>query len=142
MWGLPPALDMDYEKRVHKALREIVQQGLAASSHDLGEGGLAVALAESCAHGVGASIALETPLRPEFALFHEGPSRVLISTASPSAVEKICRENNIACVRLGVTMKERLRIDQGSVTLIDAPVKRLTEVWENALEDLLAPVHV
>src|SRR5713226_9406841 len=46
LWGLPPALDMDYEKRVQAAIREIVQAGLAESSHDVGEGGLAVALAE------------------------------------------------------------------------------------------------
>ena len=48
MWGLPPALDMDYEKRVQAAIREIVQAGLAESSHDVGEGGFAVALAECC----------------------------------------------------------------------------------------------
>ena len=46
MWGLPPALDMDYEKRVQAAIREIVNAGLAESAHDLGDGGLAVALAE------------------------------------------------------------------------------------------------
>jgi phosphoribosylformylglycinamidine synthase len=47
MWGLPPALDMDYEKRVHTAIRAVVQQGLAESTHDLGDGGLAVALGRS-----------------------------------------------------------------------------------------------
>ncbi len=28
LWGLPPALDMDYEKRVHEAMREIHRAGL------------------------------------------------------------------------------------------------------------------
>ena len=46
LWGLPPALDMEYEKRVHEAMREIVAEGLAESAHDLSDGGLAVALAE------------------------------------------------------------------------------------------------
>src|SRR5262249_19511917 len=141
MWGLPPALDMDYEKRVHAAIREVIAQGLAESSHDVGDGGLAVALAESCARGIGAAIELSTDLRPEFALFHEGPSRVLVSTTQPGAIEKIARENNIDCVRLGVTMKERLRIDHTSATWIDCPVERLTEVWENAFKHLLEPVH-
>src|SRR6185295_18166994 len=116
MWGLPPALDMDYEKRVHVAIREVVAQGLAESSHDLGDGGLAVALAECCAEGTGASISFDTDLRPEFALFHEAPSRILISTASPEAVEKIAHDNNIDCLRLGVTMKEALQISNGSTT--------------------------
>src|SRR5947209_6732287 len=48
LWGLPPALDMAHEKRVHDAMREIVAAGLAESAHDLSDGGLAVALAECC----------------------------------------------------------------------------------------------
>ena len=46
LWGLPPALDMDYEKRVQRAIREIIAPRLAESAHDLSDGGLAVALAE------------------------------------------------------------------------------------------------
>src|SRR5262249_47433451 len=110
-------------------------------SHDVGDGGLAVALAESCVSGMGASIDLTTDLRPEFALFHEGPSRVLISTTQPEAVEKIAAENQVECVRIGVTMKELLRIDCESVTCAGR-VNRLREVWENALEQRMAPVHV
>jgi phosphoribosylformylglycinamidine synthase len=142
MWGLPPALDMDYEKRVHAAIREIVNSGLAESAHDLGDGGLAVALAECSSDGVGAAITLATELRPEFALFHEGPSRILVSTATPEAVGKIAREHGVACDRIGVTMKERLRIDNYSASWVDSTVDRLREVWENALESLLAPAHV
>ena len=142
LWGLPPTLDMDYEKRVQAAIREAVRAGLAESSHDLGEGGLAVALAECSAAGMGAAISLQTDLRPEFALFHEGPSRVLISTAEPEAVEKIANKFGVACLRIGVTMKERLRIDNHSKAWVDSPAGRLREVWQNALEELLAPVHV
>ena len=142
LWGLPPALDMDYEKRVHKTIRDVIQAGLAESSHDVGDGGLAVALAECCsAEGLGAHVSVENAMRPELALFHEGPSRVLISTASPEAVEKIASQNNVEYLRLGATMKERLRIDYGSKTVVDCPVSRLREVWENALEDMLSPVH-
>jgi phosphoribosylformylglycinamidine synthase II len=142
MWGLPPALDMDYEKRVHSAVREVIAQGLAESSHDVGDGGLAVALAESCAENVGVSITVDTGLRPEFALFHEGPSRILLSTSAPGAIEKIARENNVECIRLGVTMKERLQISNSSETWIDCRVDSLREVWENALENLLSPIPV
>jgi phosphoribosylformylglycinamidine (FGAM) synthase-like enzyme len=146
MWGLPPALDMDYEKRVQTAIREVVNGGLAESSHDVGDGGLAVALAECCSAGIGASLTLATELRPELALFHEGPSRILISTTSPEAMEKIAHKNNVECLRLGVTMKERLRIDHETANTadrwIDCPVEKLREVWENAFEDLLAPAYV
>jgi hypothetical protein len=61
-------------------------------------------------------------------------------------VEKIARENNIECLRLGVTMKEKLQIGNGSATTaspwIDCRVEHLREVWENALENLLSPVSV
>jgi hypothetical protein len=61
-------------------------------------------------------------------------------------VEKIARENNVECLRLGVTMKEKLQIRNGSETSsemwIDCRVERLREVWENALENLLSPIPV
>ena len=48
LWGMPPALDMDYEKRVHDAMRDVHSNGLAESAHDVSDGGLAVTLAECC----------------------------------------------------------------------------------------------
>ena len=58
LWGLPPQLDMDYEKRVHDAMREIIAAGLAESAHDLSDGGLAVALSESCTAEIGAEVTI------------------------------------------------------------------------------------
>jgi phosphoribosylformylglycinamidine synthase subunit PurL len=140
MWGLPPALDMEYEKRVQEAIREIVTGGHVESAHDLSDGGLAVALAECCAGGVGARVD-----GPEgvLGLFHEGPSRILVSTATPEVVERIAREHGVEAVSIGVTMKEKLRIDHNSVTVVDLAIDRLREARENALENLLqSEIHV
>ena len=53
--GRPPALDMEAEKKLQAFLREAISQGLLQSSHDVSDGGLAVALAECCiAGGIGA----------------------------------------------------------------------------------------
>jgi phosphoribosylformylglycinamidine synthase len=142
MWGLPPALDMDYEKRVQSAIREIVNHGHAESAHDVSDGGLAVALAECAVNGIGASVELKTDLRPEVALFHEGPSRILVSTMAPEKIEEIAHKYKVEALRIGVTMNVGLRIGDGSVTWIDSPVDRLKQVWENALAEELAPVHV
>ncbi len=141
MWGLPPDLDMNYEKRVQAAIREIVAGGLAESAHDLSEGGLAMGLAECAAQGMGAFVDLSTDLRPEIALFHEGPSRILVSTATPEAVERIAATHKVEAARIGVTMKERLRIDNRSMIWIDCSVKQLQQVRDSALEDLLAAKH-
>ena len=139
MWGLPPELHMDYEKRVHGAIREIHAAGLAESAHDLSDGGLAVALAEASfgPGGVGASVEVPSDARPEFALFHEGPSRILLSTSNPENVLAIARKFSVEAVRIGVTMKERLRIHCGSLTLVDCELQDLKEPWETSLERML-----
>jgi phosphoribosylformylglycinamidine synthase II len=139
LWGLPPALDMDYEKRVHQAIREIVAAGLAESAHDLSDGGLAVAVAEASfgAAGVGARIEVPTAARQEVQLFHEGPSRILLTTAQPENVLAIARRFSVEAAQIGVTMKERLRIDCGSATLLDCDLKELRRPWETSLESTL-----
>jgi phosphoribosylformylglycinamidine synthase len=139
MWGLPPALDMDYEKRVHQAIREIVGAGLAASAHDLSDGGLAVALAEASfgPAGVGARIEIPGGTRTEFLLFHEAPSRILLSTSEAENVLAIAQKNRVEAVRIGVTMKERLRIDCDSKTLVDCSLAELRRPWETSLEQML-----
>src|SRR3954470_21541141 len=46
--GLPPRLNIEREMAVQNAVRELIRAGLVRSAHDCSEGGLAVALAESC----------------------------------------------------------------------------------------------
>src|SRR5437879_12218967 len=112
LWGLPPALDLEYEKRVQAATREIAASGLAESAHDLSDGGLAVALAESAfgPAGIGAAIDLDSDLRPELLLFHEAPSRVLISTAEPERIVEIAARHSVEAVHIGSTVAGRLAI--------------------------------
>jgi len=136
IWGLPPALDLDYEKRVQAAIREIVGEGLAESSHDLSDGGLAVALAECSLNGVGAEVDLPGDDRPEFALFHEGPSRILISTAQPDQVERIAARHGVEVLRLGHTRRGALRIRRRRL-LVDCSVDQLRRPWESALPEAL-----
>jgi len=124
LWGTPPALDMTYEKRVQAAMREIAIADLAESAHDLSDGGLAVTLAE-CSGRYGAEIQLESSERPELLLFHEAPSRIVISTTETSKIEEIASRHQVELLALGVTMKKRLRIKNGNVTLIDCAIETL-----------------
>jgi phosphoribosylformylglycinamidine synthase len=139
LWGLPPALDMDYEKRVQQAIREIIAAGLAESAHDLSDGGLAVALAESSfgPAGIGAGIEVPPTGRTEFQLFHEGPSRILLTTSNPQNVLAIAQKYHVDAPQIGVTMKERLRIHCGSKPLLDCDLKELRAPWETSLENKL-----
>jgi phosphoribosylformylglycinamidine synthase len=135
LWGLPPALDMDYEKRVHDAMREIVRKDAAESAHDLSGGGLGVALAESSfgPNGIGASVLLDTGLRNELALFHEGPSRILISTDSPEKIESIAKKHNVELLALGSTQEGLLTVSNRGTELVRLSVDELRSKWQTAL---------
>jgi phosphoribosylformylglycinamidine synthase subunit PurL len=117
LWGLPPALDMDREKRVQAAVREMVNAGLLESSHDLSDGGLAVTAAECCGEA-GASLDLDSSMRPEFALFHEGPSRILISTSHPAQLASIAAKHGVEALYLGATIEKGLEIRCGTAQVI------------------------
>jgi phosphoribosylformylglycinamidine synthase len=56
--GSPPRCDLEVAKILHTTLIGLIQSGLVKSAHDCSEGGLAVALAESC---ISQLIARETP---------------------------------------------------------------------------------
>ena len=139
LWGMPPKLDMGYEKRVQTTIRELMSKDLVESAHDLGEGGLAVALAESSfgPSQVGAAIELDSELTPEYLLFHEGPSRILLSTGKPDRVLAIARENGVQALEIGVTLEWRMTVRHRNDILIDCQVSELHDLWSHALEDLL-----
>jgi phosphoribosylformylglycinamidine synthase len=136
MWGMPPALDMDREKRVQAAIREIVNSGLVESAHDLSDGGLAVALAE-CSFGharVGARIDLDSSLRPELLLFHEGPSRVLLSTAHPERVAEIAGAHGVEAPVVGVTIEGGIEMSRRGDLVAAWDIAAIRSAWEHALE--------
>ncbi len=136
LWGMPPALDMDYEKRVQAAIRQIVAEDLVESAHDLSDGGLAVALAES-AQAIGARIEVDSYLSPEFLLFHEGPSRILISTANAARVQEIAAEYSVEAPQVGVTIEEWVEVRNRNTSLLRCKTSRLRELRETSLGRLL-----
>ena len=57
--GRPPAVDLAAERHLAALIAAAAAAGVLASAHDLSEGGLAVALAESCLRGgVGCRVSL------------------------------------------------------------------------------------
>ena len=75
-----PALDIDLETAVQRACREAADRRLLHSAHDCSDGGLAIAIAESCIlRGVGARIDAPIAGRWDAALFGEAQSRIVVS---------------------------------------------------------------
>jgi phosphoribosylformylglycinamidine synthase II len=140
LWGLPPALDMAYEKRVHDAMRRIISEGLAESAHDLSDGGLAVGVAECSfgAAGIGARLDLDSDLEPQLLLFHEGPSRILLSTSEPGKIAALARDFGVESAVAGVTMKGKLQLSNRSQVLLDCDLAAIKDQWQNALERKLS----
>jgi len=80
--GEVPYLDIDLEKRVQNSVLEMIADKLVQSAHDCSEGGLAVAIAESCISGsktIGADIRFSSKIRLDALLFGETQSRIVVS---------------------------------------------------------------
>ena len=135
LWGVPPALDMDLEKRVQETIRTLVRERAVASAHDIGEGGLGVALAELSfgPSKIGADIELGSDLPPELALFHEGPSRILVATDDPQRVMAEAKENGVEALAIGVTVERILRVSRRDTVLIEASIDELIGPWSEYL---------
>ncbi len=81
--GRPPALDLELERDVQRAVIDAIGAGLVKSAHDCSEGGIAITLAESCIIGdVGATLALDDGLQPAASLFSESQSRIVVTVAA------------------------------------------------------------
>jgi phosphoribosylformylglycinamidine synthase len=136
LWGLPPALDMEYEQRVQYAIRRMIDDTLVESAHDLSDGGFGVALAECCfgPAEIGAQIDLTSHLRPEVLMFHEAPSRILISTTNPKRISAIAEKHAVECPIVGTTIEKGIEIRQRSITLGSWEIAALRAAYEGALE--------
>jgi phosphoribosylformylglycinamidine synthase len=133
--GPPPCLDLPFERAVQECLLQAIQQGLLQSAHDCSDGGLAMAIAESCiAGGVGAQLALPAAwatLRPDAALFSESQSRIVVSLAPDQApsLEALARQHSVPCHRLGTVGGPALTV----AGLFQVDVPTLEQRWRRGL---------
>jgi phosphoribosylformylglycinamidine synthase II len=141
VWGYPPELELKKEAALQKALVEMAQIEILNSAHDCSDGGIAVTLAESgFAKGIGMSVDLTSQgLPPEFVLFGEDASRVVISCDRDklSAVQQVALKYGIAAELIGETAPEWVEIRLDGRVVVSAPVSELREVYEGALERAL-----
>jgi phosphoribosylformylglycinamidine synthase len=109
--GRPPQVDLGREMELASLLRGASLESLLGSAHDLSDGGLAQALAESVIRfGVGARVWLNDIIDRDGvdatnALFSESTSRVLVSVPREDDVKflGLCEARNFPVLRIGVT---------------------------------------
>jgi phosphoribosylformylglycinamidine synthase II len=136
--GQPPSVDLGQERRLHELLWQAARRGLLRSVHDLGDGGLAVALAECCLGGLGADVVLDDGGRADLALFGERCGVVVASVdpATLSEVEKLSAEIGVVARVVGRVGGDRLRVALPTAwprASIAVEVERLTAVHRNGL---------
>ncbi len=160
--GSPPRCDLEKERELHLALRALIHSGSVKSAHDCSEGGLAVAIAESC---ISRQIARETPKligakidftpnapepaaaedaappqpapalpRLDALLFGETQGRVVITSAALDEIKVIERARllGVSATRLGVVGGDTLEIKAEKHTF-SWPVSKLHELWWHSI---------
>ncbi|MBU8786605.1 MULTISPECIES: phosphoribosylformylglycinamidine synthase subunit PurL [Bacillus] len=136
IYGKAPAIDLEVEESRQKALLQAIRSGLVQSAHDVSEGGLGVALAESAmsAEGLGANVTL--PGEPAL-LFSETQSRFIVSVKKEDreAFEKLVKDANL----IGeVTSDNMLTVQsEEGKQWIHAQTEELKSAWKGAIPCLL-----
>jgi phosphoribosylformylglycinamidine synthase II len=136
--GPPPHVDLAHEIKVQNAVRDLIREGLVQGAHDCSEGGLAVALAESCFNSdrlLGADIALNVGDTPAaIVLFNESQSRIIISVTPENLNKAIAmlRERDVPFQQLGKVGGDELQIRINEQTF-RWPVAEIYDDWWNAI---------
>lgn len=147
---LVPDIDFALEKKRCDDISELVRSGNISSCHDLGKGGLALALIESClsrGRPIGAHLTINqrivpsednAPLRPDAALFAETSARFLIS-CKPEMLDTVllfCQERSIPITADGKVGGKSIIVD--GIVDIELPLSTTYKLWIHRLESYLA----
>jgi len=139
--GRPPMLDMSREKHVHDAVLKGIDKGVIKSAHDCADGGLAIALAESCIQGgIGADVKLTANCAPAASLFAETQSRIIVSATPDNlgALREIVDDCKAECTVLGKTGGHDMRITINDVEVVNVPVTDLESCYQNSIPNMMA----
>ena len=133
--GRPPAIDLAAEKAVREFILAAAKAGLLRSAHDCAEGGMLVALAESCLlGGLGVrcpELRVDGDLRLDAGFFGESQSRFIISAGSRAMPELqvLARRHHVEFEMLGNVRGSSI-VFEGQV---EVDLAELRQEWEQAL---------
>jgi phosphoribosylformylglycinamidine synthase II len=125
--GRIPEPDLEHERRLHEFLAAAADRGLLQSAHDVGGGGLAVAVAQSAIAG-GIGVHVEEPGD----LFGEGDGRVVVSTRRGDVAALRNLATDIPLRRLGAVGGAEIAVGPARVSLSAA-----YETFERALPRIM-----
>ncbi len=147
--GSPPLLELEREKAVQAFVLTLIRNGLLSSAHDCADGGLAVALAESCLSRIGDPLGAVVQLsadgsRRDAVLFGESQSRVVVSARPHDRIRilQLAEEARVPIAVIGTVGGDRLvaevAADRGGPGCrIDIDLKTLADRWHHGVTRFL-----
>ncbi|QDQ00270.1 phosphoribosylformylglycinamidine synthase subunit PurL [Lysinibacillus fusiformis] len=134
--GKAPTIDLEVEAARQQALLKAIKAGLVQSAHDVAEGGLAVAIAETTfgANGLGVDVTLTGSATT--ALFSETQSRFVVTVKEENAAAFV--ETVKDAQKIGVVTNDALvKIDGDNGVLVEGTVEEFRSNWKGAIPCLL-----
>jgi phosphoribosylformylglycinamidine synthase subunit PurL len=125
--GRIPEPDLEQERALHEFLAAAAERGLLRSAHDVGGGGLAVAVTQSAIAG-GIGVHVETPGD----LFGEGDGRVVVSARRGDVAALRSLATAIPLRRLGTVGGTEIAVGPARISVSDA-----AETFERALPRIM-----
>jgi phosphoribosylformylglycinamidine synthase len=130
-----PKVRKEDAKRIYEKMAKANEAGLLASVHDMSDGGLAVALAESAFGGrKGCDIVIaDTQIGALAELYSESHSRFVVSVA-PDKAKDFKAILGDDCTKLGtVHDRDEMTVNIENINVIKTRVSDLHEAWSNGL---------
>ena len=134
--GQAPAINLEVEAARQQALLKAIKAGLVQSAHDVAEGGLAVALAETTfgAQGLGIDVTLTGSATT--ALFSETQSRFVVTVKEENAAAFV--ETVKDAQKIGVVTNDALvKINGDNGVLVEGTVEEFRSNWKGSIPCLL-----
>jgi phosphoribosylformylglycinamidine synthase len=125
--GRIPEPDLAGERRLHEFLAAAAERRLLRSAHDVADGGVAIAIAESAILG---EVGVDAPSPGE--PFAEGDGRAVISASAEHVAELEALAGELPLRRIGTVGGEEIAVAGASIRLDAA-----TELYENAIPKAL-----
>ena len=132
--GGTPEINLDTELRNGNFVMDAINQKLIASAHDVGEGGILVAISEMCMSGnLGITIEIETDF-PHGYFFAEDQSRYLleVSPNNYDECQKLANNNDVHFEKIGIVGGDKISIKN----IGDQQVSALKRSFETSIEQI------
>jgi phosphoribosylformylglycinamidine synthase len=137
--GDAPEINIDDEKKLIRAVLDMTKNKLINSAHDISDGGLAVAIAESCmmkrTFNIGCNVNIVVKNRRDFAFFNESQSRILASfdISFESQIRTICEKYGINCQIIGKVGGNSIKLNND----INIPIEKAKDAYYNTIKKIM-----